>query len=134
MPSPNGIELTRDEKTLYIASYLDENVYRYDVAADGSLGTRRVFLGNIDDADSLCLDAAGNLYVGASAGLRIYRPDASAVGTIAMPTGDKVTNCAFGGADGRTLYITAWKTLWSIEAMPIPGLEWEKHQSLPCAP
>jgi gluconolactonase len=75
MPSPNGIELTRDEKTLYIASYLDNGVYRYDVAADGSLGTRRAFLGNIDDADSLCLDAAGNLYVGASAGLRIYRPD-----------------------------------------------------------
>jgi gluconolactonase len=133
MPSPNGVELTRDEKTLYVASYLDEIVYAYPVAADGALGPRKVFARAIDDADSMCLDAADNLYVGASSGLRIIRADGTALGNIPMPSGDKVTNCEFGGGDGKTLYITARKTLWRIDAMPIFGLQWEKHRSLPCA-
>ena len=39
-----------------------------------------------------------------------------------------VTNCTFGGADGKTLYITAWTTLWKVDAMPIPGLDWVVNQ------
>lgn len=132
MPSPNGVELTRAETTLLVASYLDENVYSYAVAADGALGPRKVFARAIDDADSMCLDAADNVYVGASSGLRVFRADGLALGNIPMPTGDKVTNCEFGGSDGKTLYITAWTTIWQVTGLPFAGSQWQRNKALPC--
>jgi hypothetical protein len=33
------------------------------------------------------------------------------------------TNCTFGGDDGKTLYITAWTTVWKVEGMPLPDLD-----------
>ena len=41
--------------------------------------------------------------------------------TVASTSG--TTNCSFGGADGKTLYITAWTSVWEVSAMPIPGLD-----------
>jgi sugar lactone lactonase YvrE len=52
----------------------------------------------------------------------VMRPDGTAIKDIAI--GSATTNCTFGGDDGQTLYITAWATLWKVEGMPIPGLDW----------
>jgi hypothetical protein len=35
------------------------------------------------------------------------------------------THCRFGGKDGKTLYITAWSSVWKVIGMPIPGLTWQ---------
>jgi hypothetical protein len=35
-----------------------------------------------------------------------------------------VTNCTFGGDDGKTLYITDWTSVYKVDGMPIPGLDW----------
>jgi gluconolactonase len=124
---PNGIELSPDEKTLYVDADFASSVMKYDVADDGSLSNGATLASGLSGPDSLCLDAAGNLYVGVSSGLQVLRPDGSSVGLIPIPS-SAVTNCSFGDDDGTTLYISAWSTLWKVERMPIPGLDWIVNQ------
>ncbi|MFI5308197.1 MAG: SMP-30/gluconolactonase/LRE family protein [Polyangiales bacterium] len=118
---PNGIELSPDERTLYVDAYFGGQVVEFDVASDGSLTKGDALVSGLASPDSLCLDAAGNLYVGVSTGLQVLRPDGSKVALI--PIGSPVTNCTFGDDDGKTLYITAWTNVWKVEGMPIPGLD-----------
>jgi gluconolactonase len=129
---PNGVRLSPDEKYLYVVGYSEGRVLRFDVAADGSLSGSTPFLGGLTNPDSMCVDAAGNLYVGTSQGLRIFRADASPVTLIPISSRSGTTNCAFGGAEGRTLYITAWTSLWRVDDVPIPGNDWERNRDMPC--
>lgn len=131
-PGPNGIELSPDEKKLYITSYHGDELASYDVAPDGALSNRKSLRRGLNHADSLCVDVAGNLYVGVDRGLRVLRPDGSVVGTIAVASPDGVTNCEFGGDDGKTLYVTAWTSIWKVTDLPYPGAQWQRHKSLPC--
>jgi gluconolactonase len=131
---PNGVDLSPDEKVLYVAEYLGGVVSRFDVGADGALSGQKTFLGGLTNPDSMCLDAAGNLYIGVSQGLVIARPDGMRIKTITMQTNKGVTNCGFGGEDGKTLYITAWASLWKLENMPVPGLEWTINKRAACGP
>jgi gluconolactonase len=128
---PNGIELSPDEKVLYVAGYGNGTLSAFDVADDGTPTKRATpLVSGLTDPDSLCLDAAGNLYLGVSSGLQVLRSDGTKVKLIPItaPAGSctkaGVTNCTFGGDDGKTLYITTWTTLFKIDAMPIPGLDW----------
>jgi gluconolactonase len=131
---PNGVNLSPDEKTLYVSYTLTGEVAKFDVAADGSLGKKTTFATGATVADSMCVDAGGNVYVGTLAGLAVYDSTGAALGTI--PVGGLiVTNCAFGGADQRTLFVTARTTdtltgapprggglLYAIPNMPVPGI------------
>ena len=130
---PNGVELSPDEKTLYLSAYFSDAVAKYEVAPDGSLSKAATFASSLPSADSLCLDAAGNLYVGIEGGLQILRPDGSKLKLIPIAS-NKVTNCTFGGAQGTTLYFTAWTEVWKVEAMPIPGLDWTINKQIDCGP
>jgi gluconolactonase len=128
VPGPNGVELSPDEKTLYVDSYNQGAVIQYAVAPDGSITKGAALATGLTNADSLCVDAAGNLYVGVSTGLQVLRPDGSKVALIRIQSTQGVTNCEFGGDDGKTLYITAWTTVWQITGMPIPGLQWSVNR------
>jgi gluconolactonase len=130
---PNGIELSPDEKTLYVSSYFGNQLLKFAVADDGSLQAAGSLVTGAASADSLCLDVQGNVYLGVSTGLLVVRPDGTKLGTIAMQTSKGgPTSCGFGGSDGKTLYVTAWTTLYKIEAMPIPGLGWSIYEKFPC--
>ena len=132
---PNGIELSPDEKTLYVNGYGDGTVSAYDVNDDGTAKKRaRALATGLGNPDSMCVDAAGNLYVGVDAGIQVLRPDGQKVKLIPIRSAAGscllagVTNCGFGGDDGKTLYITTWTTVWQLDNMPIPGLDWLTSQ------
>ena len=101
---PNGIVLSPDEKTLYVAG--NGRIHKYPVLADGSTGTRTDFA-QLAVPDGGTVDCAGNVYWASHTGGRIhvFAPDGRALGTITA--GPNATNAAFGGPEGRTLFITA---------------------------
>jgi gluconolactonase len=118
---PNGASLSPDESVLYVSFTNTGKVAKYAVHADGSLGARTAFASGVTMADSMCVDSGGNVYVASASGLAVLDATGKRLGTI--PTSNQVpSNCAFGGPDQRTLFITARTALMSIANMPIPGI------------
>ncbi len=111
---PNGIGLSPDEKTLYVANSDPEKAVwmTFPIQADGSLGAGKVFFdstpwvkqGKKGLPDGLKLDARGNLFATGPGGVHVFAPDGTHLGTFA--TGEATANCGWGD-DGSTLYITA---------------------------
>ena len=60
----------------------------------------------------MAVDLDGNLYVAANNGIDVFAPDGTPWDVVRVPL--TPTNCAFGGADGRTLYITAQQVLYRL--------------------
>lgn len=102
---PNGVTLSPDEKTLYLSSL--DGLYKYAVAADGSVGPPKHFASQIGGADGMVVDCAGNLYV-TSTDVIVLNASGKEIDRLHMPAGaGSVTNVAFGGAKRKTLFITA---------------------------
>jgi gluconolactonase len=126
---PNGIALSPDERYLYMNTGV-QNVLRYEVAADGTLKNRTVFIPG-EGSDGMKVDVLGNLYTtnGAGAGeVRITSPDGVRLGVLELPVpgGEPqaqvcATNVAFGDRDSRTLYITACEHVYRIR-MNVAGV------------
>lgn len=126
---PNGIQLSPDEKTLYVANTLGEYIFAYDVAADGSISNKRNFA-KLDGfrktdngtyssgADGLAIDAKGRLYVASTAGIQVFSADGSALGTIPLPKAPQ--NLAFAGKDKKSLYVVGRGAAYRI-AVQTPG-------------
>jgi sugar lactone lactonase YvrE len=126
---PNGVELSPDEKTLYVDGYGDGSVWKFSIGADGTPKKGAAIAQGLTNPDSLCVDAAGNLYVGVMAGLQVLRPDGTKLSVIPIASSKGVTNCGFGGDAGTTLYIAAWTGVWKVDNMPIPGLDWTVNKT-----
>lgn len=116
---PNGIAFSPDERYLYIAvSDPNHPVWmRYAVNADGSVADGKIFCDTSGDKapggpDGIKLDRAGNIYGSGPGGVWIISPEGKHLGTIKLP--ERMANCAWGDADGRTLYITASTSLYRI--------------------
>jgi gluconolactonase len=131
---PNGIVISPDDKTLYlIEAHPDDGRARmiraYDLQPDGSVTNMRVFHDFYPgrSGDGMTIDSQGNLYVAAGlhnlrgtsetldtrCGVHVFSPDGQLKEFVPIPE-DTVTNCAFGGPDWKTLYVTAGKTLFQI--------------------
>ncbi len=110
---PNGLCFSPDEKRLYIDdSGKPHHIRVFDV--DGSeLKNGRVFC-VIDKGvpDGIRCDQRGNVWSSAGDGVQIYSPEGKLLGKIPVP--ESPANLCFGGADGKTLFITARKSLYSI--------------------
>ena len=137
---PNGIVISPDDKTLYlIEAHIAEGGARmiraYDLQPNGTVTNMRVFYNFYPgrSGDGMTVDSEGNLYV--AAGLNLSRGTAETMDTkpgihVISPEGkllhyipileDLITNCAFGGPDMQTLYVTAGKTLFRVRTQ-IPG-------------
>jgi gluconolactonase len=111
---PNGLVLSLDESRLYVADTVDGAIRVFTVAADGALTMEEApFIADIPNPDGMELDTLGNLFIAAADGVRVYAPDGTLWGTIAVP--QQPTNVAFGGDDYRTLYITARTGVYQVQ-------------------
>jgi gluconolactonase len=99
---PNGIALSPDGRTLYVANSDERNVRAYDVDAGGKTSNERVLATLDAGPDGMRVDAKGNLYF-AARGVQIYSPTGTLLGKIAVPVSPR--NLAFGDADMKTLYL-----------------------------
>ena len=125
---PNGIQLSPDEKTLYVANTFGDHILAYDIRKPGSVGKRRNFAklagvtptesGITSGADGLAIDARGRLYVASTAGVQVFDSNGTALGTIALPKAPQ--NLAFAGEDKQTLYIVGRGAAYKI-AVLTPG-------------
>jgi len=121
--TPNGIALSPDGKTLYVADNAarkdgPHTLLAYDVLADGTC-KRRAVLHDFKDhrgIDGMVVDTHGNIYATAESGDRtgvyIFSPEGKQLGFIRTP--ETATNCTFGDKDLKTLYITAGSSVYKV--------------------
>jgi len=111
---PNGIQLSPDEKTLYVNDTAGEYLLAFDIKPDGTVGNRRNFAryptvnktpaGAFNSgADGLAIDNDGRVYCVSIGGVHVFSPKGELLGTI--PLSLQGQNIAFAGADKKTLYI-----------------------------
>jgi gluconolactonase len=100
--NPNGVTLSLDETSLYVAARTGR---RYALMQDGSIGAGQDFA-PMSGVDGVAIDCAGNLYVARGREVAVYDASANPIGSITVPDVQSATNLAFGGADRKTLYIT----------------------------
>jgi len=122
---PNGVQLSPDEKTLYVANTAGEHVLAFDIAANGKIGAKRDFArlegfrqtenGPTSGADGLAVDAEGRLYVASNAGIQVFTPKGEALGVIALPK--RPQNLAFAGPDKKTLYVVGSGSAWRFPVL-----------------
>ena len=131
MGTTNGIEVSPDEKTLYVNESVQRNVWAYDLARDGEISNKRLLIQFADfGMDGMRCDIDNNLYI-----------TRHGKGTIAKlsPTGEILreikladknpSNIAFGGPDGCTCYVTL-QIAGNIERFRVerPGRSWQLYQ------
>jgi gluconolactonase len=133
VPSPNGLVLTPDEGILYLAVTRGNAVWRVPLHQDGSIGRVGIFIqmsGGMGP-DGMAMDSEGNLavcHVGMGS-VWLFSKFGRPVQELRSCAGIATTNAAFGGADGKTLYITESETGTILMApAPVAGLTLYSHQ------
>jgi gluconolactonase len=131
---PNGIQVSPDDKTLYVIEANQTEggarmIRAFDLNVDGTTGRMRVHYNFYPgrSADGMSIDTEGNLYASAGMGqlrgtsetldtktrVHVISPQGKLLKFIPIPE-DYITNNAFGGPDMKTLYVTAGKTLYKL--------------------
>jgi gluconolactonase len=111
---PNGILLSPDERTLYVANS-DPDLpvwFALELDAEGAVAGKRIFADSSAEAaaglpglpDGMAIDAAGNIFATGPGGIHVFSPQGERLGRI--ETGTAVANCAFG-EDGSTLFLAS---------------------------
>jgi gluconolactonase len=115
---PNGLAFSPDEKKLYIANSAGKTWSVYDVAKDGTLANGRIFYDAGKETgpgvpDGMKVDTRGNVWATGPGGILVISPQGTLLGLIQFP--EVPANCAWGDADGKTLYVTARTGLYRIK-------------------
>lgn len=123
---PNGVTLSPDERTLYVAG--SDGIFAYPVAADGSIapGSGSRITGFSGSSDGLGIDCAGNLYATSGRRVAVLSPQGTEIGSVSVNQAESVTNVAFGGPNRKTLFVTSMGTgnqrgVFRVE-LNVPGL------------
>jgi gluconolactonase len=135
---PNGLALSPDEQRLYVVDSVEHQARVYDVLPDGALTNERLFadvksFGPNGGPDGVKCDAVGNFYLtgmkednnpAGPGTVMVFEPEGTLLGRIILP--ERPVNCGFGGADGKTLYMTARTGLYRVRTEvtgmpPVPG-------------
>jgi gluconolactonase len=145
---PNGVLVSADDRYLFVADNNNDTkdgarkLWRFDLKKDGTVDLPSKKLlhdwGKGRGPDGLKQDQKGRLYVAAGlnkpnppfepdpdkkGGIYVFTPDGKLLTFLAVPR-DEVTNCAFGGDDLKTLYITGGGTLYSIRTVTPGRVVW----------
>lgn len=124
MERPNGLAYSPDESILYVNDTNHNFIHSYAMHADNTVSYIGLFA-RLDKsygpgaADGMKVDAEGNVYVTGPGGIWVFDPSGSPLVLLRMP--EYVGNFCFGGADGRTLFVTASTSVYSMRT-GIPGI------------
>jgi gluconolactonase len=126
LEGPNGLAFAPDERTLYVGNWdpAAKVVVRYELTEAGEVVDRAVLFDMTDapgeDAiDGIKVDVEGNLYVCGPGGIWVISPAGEQLELIELP--EAPHNLAFGGADGRDLYVTALTSVYRLRR-DAPGI------------
>jgi sugar lactone lactonase YvrE len=108
MGTTNGVEVSPDNKKLYVGESVQRRIWVYDLGTDGSVKNKQLFYEFSDHGlDGMRCDQQGNLYITrfGKGTILLLAPDGTKLEEITL-MGKRPTNIAFGGPDGRTAYVT----------------------------
>lgn len=108
MGTTNGIELSPDEKTLYVNESVQRKVWAFDVDASGNISNKRLFAEFPDFGfDGMKCDKKGNLYIArwGKGSIVVLSPDGKQIREVFLK-GKGCSNLVFGGKDGKTVFVT----------------------------
>ena len=113
---PNGIIGASDGKTLYVADINDKKTYRYRILPDGSLSDKTLFTNM--GSDGMTLDQKGNVYL-TGKGVTVFNKKGHKIAQIDIDE-NWTANVCFGGKQRKTLFITAMKSVYTLD-MKVKG-------------
>jgi gluconolactonase len=126
---PNGVALSPDGWTLYIGSDVQGKIWKLPLDAAGAAGAPVLLIdgarvaGGFKVPDGICVDDSGNLYVANNSdeirAIEVFDAAGRLLGRIPFPVAP--SNCTFGGADRRTLYVTTLHAVYEVR-VSTPGL------------
>ncbi|ARU29906.1 gluconolactonase [Cellvibrio sp. PSBB006] len=113
--NPNGVSLSPAQDTLYVAGGGEKGFLRAYPIVDGQPGEGKNLVEGIQVPDGMAIDCLGNIYVTEHTAqrVRVFTPAGEHLATISVDA--NITNAAFGGAAGKTLYLTGAGAVWSID-------------------
>ena len=113
VPQSNGVILSPDESTLYVLLTGRPALMAYPIETPGMIGSGREITLETG-GDGMSIDTEGNLYVTQPnlSAIDIYSPEGQQLRRIPVPA--RPTNCTFGGADMKTLFITARTSVFQV--------------------
>jgi gluconolactonase len=121
---PNGLAFSPDERTLYVANTRwTQYIHAFELNAGGDVVRRRIFADMSSDEtdgvpDGMKVDVDGRVYCTGPGGTWVFAPDGARLGIIRTP--EVPANLAFGGADLRTLFLTARTSVYTLR-VKVPG-------------
>lgn len=121
LTTPNGIIASNDGLTVYVGDSSQKNWRSYAVLPRGMMGVGSVFFSpdpkyksDADGApDGMTIDAEGNLYLSGGSRVWVVTPTGHSLGVISTPS--FCSNVTFGGEDGKTLFLTCNKKVYSLQ-------------------
>ena len=131
MGTTNGIEVSPDEKILYVNESVQRNIWAYDLSPDGEISNKRLLIQFPDfNMDGMRCDIEGNLYVTRHGKGTVAKlsPEGDVLLEVEL-TGKLCTNIAFSGSDGSTCYVTmADRGNVEVFRADLPGRSWKLFQ------
>ena len=131
MGTTNGIEVSSDEKHLYVNESSQLKIWKYDLTETGEISNKTLFTSFTDfGLDGMRCDMDGNLFVTRydKGVVAIFSPEGNLLREVHLQ-GKAVSNIAFGGPDGRSCFVTLQdRKMIETFRTAVPGREWKLHQ------
>lgn len=131
MSTTNGIEVSPDEKTLYVNESVSRKVWAFDLSPAGDISHKRLLIEFPDfGMDGMRCDAKGNLYITRydKGAVAIVSPEGNLLREVSLK-GKKPSNITFGGPDGKSCFMTLHdRGCFETFRSEIPGRSWQMRQ------